>query len=85
MFPIRDSLNLGKFPLVNISLIIVNIYVFFQELISPNLDQLVVNYALIPQQVDFSKIETNTIYHIAIFTCWFFTYSFKHVVFVGFR
>ena len=67
MFPIRDSLNLGKFPLVNISLIIVNIYVFFQELISPNLDQLVVNYALIPQQVDFSKIETLTPFITSLF------------------
>ena len=67
MFPIRDSLNFGKFPLVNISLIIVNIYVFFQELISPNLDQLVVNYALIPQQVDFSKIETLTPFITSLF------------------
>jgi len=58
MFPIRDSRNLGKFPLVNISLILVNLYVFFQELISPNLDQIVTNYALIPANVDFSKMET---------------------------
>ena len=58
MFPIRDSLNLGKFPLVNISLIMVNLYVFFQELISPDLNQLVTSYGLIPSKIDFSKVET---------------------------
>ena len=58
MFPIRDSLNLVKFPLVNISLIVINLYVFFQELISPNLDLVISRFALIPAQVDFSKPET---------------------------
>lgn len=58
MFPIRDSKSSGKFPFVNLILIAVNLYIFLQELISPNIDLYIRTYALIPANVSFQDIET---------------------------
>lgn len=76
MFPIRDSHNLGKFPLVNIGLIVANLYVFFQELISPDLNQLVTSYGLIPAKIDFFKVETL----IPLVTSLFLHAGFLHIL-----
>ena len=67
MFPIRDSKNSNKFPFVNLALIAVNIYVFFQELINPNIDILISNYGLIPARLDFSNIQTLTPFLTSLF------------------
>ncbi len=58
MFPIRDNRNSNKFPLVNLLLITANIYIFVKELIAPNIDLFIYQYALIPQNVNFSQVET---------------------------
>lgn len=58
MFPIRDTQTYGKFPIVNLALIVANIYVFFKELTVPNIESFISLYALIPQNIDFSKTET---------------------------
>lgn len=58
MFPIRDSKNSGKSPIINLSLITFNIYVFVQELFAPNTELFIEKYALIPAQVNFSQFET---------------------------
>lgn len=58
MFPIRDNKSSGKFPFVNLILIAVNLYIFLQELISPNIDLYITTYALIPANVNFQDIET---------------------------
>jgi len=58
MFPIRDTRTTGQTPIITILLILVNIWVFLQELISPNLDQFINTYALIPAQVNFFNYQT---------------------------
>lgn len=60
MFPIRDTKNSSQFPLVNLCIIGVNIYVFIHELIAPNIDLFIKHYALIPSKVDFSSAQTLT-------------------------
>ena len=48
MFPIKDDAPAGKFPLVNLALIGITVYVFLQELIAPNLNLFLAKWALIP-------------------------------------
>ena len=58
MFPIRDTRNLGKFPLINLALIGLNIYVFIQELFAPNINLFITQYGLIPQNINFADFQT---------------------------
>lgn len=58
MFPLRDTKSTGRFPLITIFIIAVNIYVFFLEITSVNTDAFVADYALIPAKVDFSRWTT---------------------------
>lgn len=58
MFPVSDTNESGHFPIFTVLLILLNIWVFFQELITPNLDQLIVHYALIPALVSTSNPHT---------------------------
>lgn len=76
MFPIRDSQNSNKFPFVNLALITINIYVFFQELISPNIDTLITKYGLIPARVDFTDIQMLT----PFVTSMFLHAGFLHII-----
>lgn len=56
MFPIRDTQNSNKFPFVNLAIIALNVYVFFQELINPNIEGFIARYGLIPANIDFGNI-----------------------------
>jgi len=67
MFPLHDTRSLKKFPLVNLVLIGLNVYVFFQELMTPNLDQFVAKYSLIPDQINFSHFDTLTPFVTSMF------------------
>ena len=67
MFPIRDTQNSQKFPLVNIGLIAFTIYVFIQELFTPNIDLFIAEYALIPAKINFFQFETLTPFITSIF------------------
>lgn len=67
MFPIRDSQNSNKFPFVNLALIAVNIYVFFQELVSPDIHLFIAKYALIPAHIDLIRSETLTPFITSLF------------------
>lgn len=58
MFPIRDSQNSGKFPIINLALIAFNIYIFIQELFAPNIEIFITQYGLIPQNVNFLDFQT---------------------------
>lgn len=53
MFPIKDDAPAGKFPIVNLALIAITVYVFFQELSTPYLSIFLAKWALIPAQVNF--------------------------------
>lgn len=51
MIPLRDTIPSRTFPIITISLIIVNILIFFCEVsMGPNLEKLVFTYGLIPRK-----------------------------------
>lgn len=58
MFPLKDYNNAHIFPVWVILIIVINVYVFFLEIVSPNSDALIASYALIPTLVDFTRVET---------------------------
>jgi membrane associated rhomboid family serine protease len=55
MIPLRDSKTTGRFPIVTVLLILLNIYVFYLEVTSTNLDAIFGQYALIPSLVNFGN------------------------------
>ncbi len=58
MFPIRDSKNSNQFPFVNLVIIIVNIYVFYLELTTSNIELFINRYALIPANINVADLNT---------------------------
>ena len=67
MFPLRDTQSSGKFPIVNLTLILTNLYIFFLELTTPNLDLLIQKYALTPNLIDLSDTATLTPFLSSLF------------------
>lgn len=67
MFPISDSIKADKFPFFTIGLIILTVYVFFQQLITPDPDAFIAAYTLIPSHVNFSNFATLIPFVTAIF------------------
>lgn len=60
MFPISDTRTSGRFPFWVFLFISINIFVFIIEFSAPNLNQIISQYALIPSQLNFLKIESLT-------------------------
>lgn len=58
MIPISDSIKSRKFPLFNLAIIAINIYVFYLMITTPNIEAFINSYALIPGLVDFSNSES---------------------------
>lgn len=58
MIPLRDSKPAGVFPLVTILIIAANVWVFFLEYTSLNLEAFISHWALVPAFVDFRMPET---------------------------
>ena len=58
MFPLRDTHTTGKFPFWVITIITLNILVFYLELTSVSPEAFIAQYALIPSLVDFNNLET---------------------------
>lgn len=69
MIPISDSVKSKHFPILNLFILGLNVFIFFQMLISPNLNAFISQYALIPSKIDFSNL--NTLYP-------FITHMFLH-------
>lgn len=76
MFPLSDSIKSKSFPLVTITFIAINIYVFFKELVSVNPDQFVNTYALIPSSVHLGNPQTL----IPFVTAMFLHGGFLHII-----
>src|SRR3989344_1246514 len=55
MFPLGDTNKLPGVAFVTYLLIALNIYVFYLELSSVNIDSLILRYALTPSQLSFSQ------------------------------
>lgn len=58
MIPLRDNRHLLKYPVWVIFIILLNIYIFYLELASPNPDNFISQYALTPAQVDFVNFKS---------------------------
>ena len=67
MFPLSDSIKARRFPFVNIILIAATIFVFIQQLTSPNELAFIRSYALIPTLVDFDDFATLMPFVTAVF------------------
>ena len=67
MFPLSDDAKASRFPWMMWLLIFVNGYVFVQELLAPNIDAFVSQYALIPSHVHFNDYLTMIPFITAIF------------------
>lgn len=52
MFPIRDHNPSSNFPIITLILIAITAYVFFLQLTSPDMEEFIYSYALIPQTVN---------------------------------
>lgn len=58
MIPLRDSHPAGRFPFWVLMIVALNIYVFYLELTSVSPDLFILQYALVPNLVDFSVPQT---------------------------
>lgn len=67
MFPLSDNAPSSRFPAMTWLLILVNVFVFIQELMAPNIDVFMSHYALIPSQVHFTNYLTLIPFVTAIF------------------
>ena len=67
MFPISDSIPARRFPFFNLALIAATVFVFFQQLIAPDPDAFILQYALVPANVDFNNAATFYPFVTAIF------------------
>ena len=76
MIPLRDSHPANIFPFWVLTIIGINIYVFFLELTSANSDVFITQYALIPTLVDFSNYQTL----IPFITSQFLHGGFVHII-----
>ncbi len=67
MFPLSDSVPANRFPFVNVVLIAATVFVFFQQITSPNPDAFILTYAFIPANINFSDLITLTPFITSIF------------------
>lgn len=67
MFPLSDSAKATRFPILTIALIAVNIFIFFKQITAPDVDAFVMQYALIPANIDFGNYQTLIPFVTAIF------------------
>jgi|SRR5579884_1625346 len=58
MFPLSDSIKTRRFPILTIFLIIINAFVFLQEISAPDIDAFINHYSLIPSHVNPSHLAT---------------------------
>src|SRR5664279_3527513 len=67
MFPLSDSIKPERFAFVNYLLVAITVYIFIQQLLAPNPDAFINQYALIPADVDFTKYHTLVPFVTSIF------------------
>ncbi len=67
MFPISDSMPSRRFPFINIAIIIVTAYVFYQQIVASSQEAFIRQYALIPTSVDINNPYTLLPFVTAIF------------------
>lgn len=76
MFPLRDSTPRSTFPYINYLIILLNIGVFIYQLLLPNPDKFIYQYAFIPREFIFVDLKS----YIYIFTSMFMHGGIFHLV-----
>lgn len=76
MFPISDSTPRRTFPFINYLIIGVTIYVFIRQLLAPNTESFIYQYAFMPSQFHIFDPVT----YIPIFTSLFLHGGFLHII-----
>lgn len=56
--PIRDHNPSNKFPFITITLIAINLYVFYLQLTAPSIEGFIYQYALVPASIDFKNFDS---------------------------
>lgn len=54
MFPLYDTIKASRFPFFNWAIVIITVVVFIQQLLTPDIDAFIMQYALVPSLVNFS-------------------------------
>lgn len=67
MFPISDSIKTKHFPILNVLIIAVTIFVFIKQITAPDFEKFTTAFALISSQVNFADISTLIPFITAIF------------------
>lgn len=67
MFPISDSIKTGKIPFAALLLIAINLFVFVKEISIPNMDSFLIQYSLIPKEVNFMSLNSLSPFITSIF------------------
>lgn len=67
MFPISDTIPTPRFPIVNILLILVTVFIFFQQATAFDPEAFIYTYSLIPSRVDLNNFSSLMPFVTAIF------------------
>lgn len=62
-FPLRDEYRVKKFPVVVLSLIVINTFVFLSRATHPDYGQFILKYGFIPSQFSFVSLFTSMFLH----------------------
>lgn len=76
MFPLSDSIPPRRFPVINIAIIALTVFVFLQQLAAVNEETFIYQYALVPSLIDFNNYETL----IPFVTSMFLHGGFLHII-----
>lgn len=84
MFPIRDSRQAKRFPLINYLIILTTIFVFLIQLTAPDFEEFIYQYGFVPVRFNFFDMESYKyiIYSIFLHGGWFHLLSnmwFLHI------
>lgn len=76
MIPLSDSIKSRHFPLATILILALNIYIFYQQLISPDIEAFVMQWGFVPAQL--ALLDTTT--WLPILTSMFLHGGFVHII-----
>ncbi|MBI2621617.1 MAG: rhomboid family intramembrane serine protease [Candidatus Levybacteria bacterium] len=80
MIPIADSVKAKRFPIFNIGIIILTVFVFYLQITSP--ESFTYQYALIPSQIDFANFSTLYPFVTSIFLHGGFLHIISNMIFL---
>ena len=67
MFPLYDTIRASRFPFLNWALVVITVYVFIQQVLAPDPESFIMQYALVPANVNLSDFTTLFPFVTAIF------------------